>query len=921
MSASKIQSAESLQNENKRLEMLNAELKTQNQALRGQIDSSLKITERFQAIVHENSDLKTKLRVSLEEKENLEKRFQINLQQIQELKDKFNRSQEIFGKKDVSSNENENELQKKLNQLNDKMMLDEIKYEQVVKTKEKYESDFNQIFEKSSLYFNDDIKCVTDLLAHLEKPNDIDQKSNESDKQSVNSSVVLDSKIFNYKRKVKKLKKFLQLEVKKCKKLENEYNSKFKKLTNQNELKMIEINSQIEKLKLSLEQQNKLNNELTARNEIICKENAKLESQLQLARIKTTDTESEKVIQLSRQITDLNEKINELSDMNQEFKNNRIPSLSAKNRELKNKLSSTLDRISQLKELLSDEKSKSSILTEQFERRSVELTERVSQREVENSKLKHEIEKVKLNLIDVSRENQYLKQETETLKDEKDNVMKILKQHKEMNQKYENQLFEYSQKITQINTELENTKTKLFVASQPVDLTKLVPLACWSVPEIPDDLSAIVDGIVKNGTIELPTKLRHVLSVICKWFTSKSDRLEQDLESSNSSISNLRSIIDTTKEFLRQTFPDYKEDFKDIVDENDQKAKELFRSYVEKKEESFKDLFEVKSKMDENLLDLLLALKVDKIHDAQKKVEKIYAKIKKLKKALIKSNQINNKIAENSTKEIKTLNNNLKTKNILIEEIQGKNNILTESLAKAEETIKDLEAKLSETKEKLHQYTQQTNETIQNSNEKYATLNDKFDESQKKISELESQVDDLHYVINDLTNTKKETDEYIDNFKKGHENTILSYKQKIKEIKKQGKDRYDSMLNQMKKQNAECREMMSNVNNQNTILREKNELLENQITELNLKIQKYEMKATAMSADNERDRRAQESNYTARLMALRNEYQNQVDALQNDKKKIVDLLSLEFSKFVKVDEKNVEDAIKTIGDKLNAIEM
>ena len=53
------------------------------------------------------------------------------------------------------------------------------------------------------------------------------------------------------------------------------------------------------------------------------------------------------------------------------------------------------------------------------------------------------------------------------------------------------------------------------------------------------------------------------------------------------------------------------------------------------------------------------------------------------------------------------------------------------------------------------------------------------------------------------------------------------------------------------------------------------------------------------------------------LMALRNEYQNQIDALQNDKKKIVDLLTFEFSQFVKVDEKNVEDAIKTIGLLIN----
>ena len=961
---------ESLKLENTKLRSMNAELTTQNESLRMQIDKSLQITDKIQEVYNENEKLKADLTRSAAEKEDLQKRLQINYLQIQELTQRVNsqiNSNLEFGSK---AETNENIFKKQILDLNEKLVTSNMKIEQLQAEKEKYESELSQIFEKSSIYFNDNIQFITDLLPHLDKRNDkpiiiketvmnppidiiqkeyneIDIHSKVNNQHSPKKKRIKNEDVFKYKRKIKQLKAVLQNEFKKTEEIQNKAKEQIRLIENQNELKMIEVTSQISKISEQLEQQKKLNNEIILKNESLNKENAKLDSQLQLSRIQTAETDSEKVVQLSNHISDLNEKLSALKDANQEYKNNTIPNLIAKNRSLKTKITLLTEKISHFKEMYNDEISKNSTLSDQLEKRSNELLEKISIKETENTKLKFENETIKNKYKELNNDYRQEKLEIETLKQENSNLLKIINQNKETIQNIEAQVHEYSQKFAKTSAELETTKSKLNIASQPINISKLIPLACWSVPEIPQDLTSIIENIVKNDTIELPTKLRHVLTVICKWFQSKTNRLENDISETNTNSLALNGLLETVKEFLKNTFPDFSADkIQEIVDDNNSQAKELFREYVKKKNDNFNDLFEIKSKMDEDILNLLITLKVDQITDGITKVERLYSKNRKLKQLIQKMKNSNKKLTDECANEIKNIEQTIQSKDAFIDELNKKIELLQNMNSNTEASLKNCEnslKKLEENKKQLektfaqanlnnqqkiqkkNEIIQKKNEAIQNSQKKYDELNNQYVSSQEKIEELGITINDLHDVIKDITNTKSLLEEKINQLLNQIEEQNKQWKEKTKEIKKQAQQRYDEMLNQMKKQNADCREAIKKLNTEKVNFIDQNENLEKIITELNLKIQKLELKSSEIAASSNRDKRAQESQYTTQLLSFKNQYQNQIDDVENSKNRLIDLIRNQFKPFFNdikfnFDQKSIEDIINMVAQKLRSLQ-
>lgn len=955
---------ESLKLENTKLRSINAELSSQNDSLRKQIDQSLQITNKIQDVYKENEKLRSELTRSAGEKEDLQKRLQINYLQIQELTQRVNSQTNISKEFGSKVDANENIFKKQISDLNEKLVLTTLKNEQLQAEKEKFEACLSQILEQASLYFNDDIQNIGDLISHFEKidiikPNiltttmtsvsdikptkeyeEINMISKINNNQpSPKKKSGKSEEVFKLKRKIKQLKMILQGEIKKEQEIQNNANDKIRSIENQNELKMIEVTSQVKKISEQLEQQKKLNNELSLKNESLNKDNAKLESQLQLSKIQTAETDSEKVIQLSNHISDLNEKLTALKDVNQEYKNSTIPNLVAKNRSLKTKITALTEKMAHLKEIYTDENNKNISLNEQFEKRSNELMEKIAQKETENTKLKFENETIRNKLLELNRDYKQEQMEKETIKNENENLSKIIKQNKEMSTSLESQLHEYSQKYAKTTAELETTRSKLEIANRPINITKLIPLACWSVPEIPKDLTIIIEDIVKNDTLELPTKLRHVLTVICKWFQTKTDRLENEISSTNTNSLTLNGLLETVKEFLKNTFPDFSsEKIQEIVDDNSSTAKELFKDYIQKKSDSFNDLFELKSKMDEEILDLLMTLKVDQIKDGIQKVERLYSKNKKLKQVIQKLKGSNKKITDDCLNEIKSIEQTIQTKDSLIDELNRKNELLTNMISKSEEALKNseeelkkledskkqLEEKFNETKQKNQQRIQKANETIQNLKIQYENLNAQYNSSQDKVEELGITINDLHDVINDITDSKKLLEEKIKELLNQIEEINKKHKEKSKEIKKQAQQRYDEMLNQMKKQNADCRDTITSLNNEKLNLIDHNENLEKMITELNLKIQKMELKSSELTASSNRDKRSQESLFTTQLLSMKNDYQNQIEKVENSKNRLVDLIRNQFKPFFRdmrfdFDQKSVEEIINLVGQKLKSL--
>ena len=133
------------------------------------------------------------------------------------------------------------------------------------------------------------------------------------------------------------------------------------------------------------------------------------------------------------------------------------------------------------------------------------------------------------------------------------------------------------------------------------------------------------------------------------------------------------------------------------------------------------------------------------------------------------------------------------------------------------------------------------------------------------------------------------------------------------------------MLNQMKKQNADCREAIKKLNTEKVNFIDQNENLEKIITELNLKIQKLELKSSEIAASSNRDKRAQESQYTTQLLSFKNQYQNQIDDVENSKNRLIDLIRNQFKPFFNdikfnFDQKSIEDIINMVAQKLRSLQ-
>lgn len=67
---------------------------------------------------------------------------------------------------------------------------------------------------------------------------------------------------------------------------------------------------------------------------------------------------------------------------------------------------------------------------------------------------------------------------------------------------------------------------KLLKSKEPCQAEMILPLSVWSVPEMPKELIDVVEQVANNQTLKFPTKIRQVLSIICKYFLSKSERID-----------------------------------------------------------------------------------------------------------------------------------------------------------------------------------------------------------------------------------------------------------------------------------------------------------------------------------------------------------------------------------------------------------
>jgi hypothetical protein len=109
--------------------------------------------------------------------------------------------------------------------------------------------------------------------------------------------------------------------------------------------------------------------------------------------------------------------------------------------------------------------------------------------------------------------------------------------------------------IASLTKELRATQGKLRKATTFENEKQNIPESVWKCPEFPEELALLVDDVVKNGSLQLGTKIRRALSIVCSYFASRRAGLENDLKREREAVEGLKTRTDEMIGHLKEVFP------------------------------------------------------------------------------------------------------------------------------------------------------------------------------------------------------------------------------------------------------------------------------------------------------------------------------------------------------------------------------
>ena len=784
--------------------------------------------------------------ISQKEEEIIKSKNKINSQEniIKEKENQIINLDEQLNK----NNEKYNDLQNKYKNMISKIEEDERKLNNAIENlnlSEKYQQLVKM--EKPDL-----IKFIIDKDTYIDKL----EKQNSSNKKEIND--------------LNNLKQELNEEINKNKITINNLN---KNITNlENDLEKINseksqleknLNEKMEELMKEKEEKEKLTNNLLnekKKNELLINDNKNMKNEI--------ITQKENISKANNEISSLQNKNNEKEDLiNSLTKEKEVLSKNYKdlldkyNEQLANtkqreqRTSIAIQNLNLAEEYLNlvnmskdqlisliVEKDKYLKMTEKLNK---DLNQKIEKINSEKNKLEEECNKLKLNIVDLEKNNSLLKQENEhinknleNLKIEKNNLLLDLQKEKGQKENYIKELESLKEEIKELNDKINGLKK---------DLQKLT------------EENTSKDEAIKN----LENKLKSTetkLNDIEKEKSELSEKYKELIDKSNNQLEKLRNLNLKEKTELdlisRLNLSDNyqllstksKADLISLIIEKD-----ILNNKLEKEKE---ELISKISNLEKNKIEL-----ENNLADFEAKNNTLNNKIKILENEL----DVIRKENENLIKEKNELNNILKEEKKLGEKMKNTNDLLNKENTKIEILTKE-NKKLSD--EILNQ-----KEIIEKINKELILHKKNLEEKENINNKLTKELEQLKTQYNDLLDKYNSQNLILKNKEKAKEDALKNIEEKYKYLKDLPTEELVKMIIEKDKLNNNQQEEIKNLKNENSNLEQRNKKLEEFLNKCKDLKQKYK---TLLEKYNESEKNNKD------LINERNDYKNKYNKLLED---------------------------------------
>ena len=585
--------------ENQKLRQVNESLNNELASLKSQFEKTFSLSQTLEESYQKNSKLSSNIHKLNEEKEDLQRRLKISLHSNQELQNSFEEErgnmrlsfekevQELNNKFSKINNENSDTIKKN----NETIRSLQLKIQILEEKSNKYELENQKICQSLTEYFNSEIRTFDDLIIILNQPK-IQEPETKAEQIPIiqNSHIDFSTELRAYENTISKLKLNSKKERKAYEKAIEDHKKAIETIKDDFGQKENEYISQIEELKNKIDFQSNQMQEIIQTKDRTIQENARLKTKIQCITHEFKAKQLNESQHHNENISNLTSKLNQAEDSNEKLKT-QVPillnqlkffkssakSLNEKVMELENSLDSLTSennkKVEEIYNLKKEIESKDKNLSESAKKNdqiASQLKSYVSmlkEKTTENAKLHSALEH---STVEVEAQ----KNELFELKTERDELLNASSEKEMKITSLESQIAEFLSKIQKLEQELAISQKKLVVASEPINETSLLPLTTWAVGTFPDDLAEMVTKISDNQTLQTPSKLKHIFSIIMEWYQKKDERINNEIDSLKQKLFDMET---NESLFVKNFSAIFEKDFTNIInDENLQKEVEVF---------------------------------------------------------------------------------------------------------------------------------------------------------------------------------------------------------------------------------------------------------------------------------------------------------------------------------------------------------
>jgi chromosome segregation ATPase len=422
-------------------------------------------------------------------------------------------------------------------------------------------------------------------------------------------------------------------------------------------------------------------------------------------------------------------------------------------------------------------------------------------------------------------------------------------------------------------------------------------------------LQVVVQDIADNPTLQLPSKLKHVIGVVTHWYTSKSDRVEEELAEERANSMIIHSQIETFLQFLARTIPEVGFTTSQVL--QDEQIRVAIAGIVQRLRDDCQHLLKCKSIYDEESLELMFLLHVDKMSEAKDAVRLLKDRIENLTQKY-RSEKSEWKKRKKALRESGRLQANL------LQDLDEKVGDLQSEIVSLTCETDALHRKLEDKQREIESSAQQLVQEKETTRAIQTEL-----ENERQLREgLEHANSDLRDTLANYSRESEEQTQQIQDLRSALEELHRRCKEKLKDERMASHARLESALEQMSQKNSEHLSTIQTLNDQLAQMQDRIAQSERLNAELTLRLQKQDTRVTALAAERQREKKAQDSQMKATLLAAESEFQRQLDESQDAVKKLLVLLNQTLTQFlpnVTISEENVDESVRGISREFAAM--